>query len=613
MCGFICIINEKELSNKLNKLSNNNLLSDHRGPDSKKTYSKKNFYGLFRRLAIIDLSQRSNQPFESDDGRYIIFFNGEIYNYLQIKKILKKKNVKFKTKGDAEVLLKAYLFLGRDFIKQIRGMFSFCIWDNKNEKLSVYRDRFGQKPLYYYKTYNGLVVSSEIKDIKNLIDLRENPNAVFKYLYRNILDVNDETFYKKLKRLKPSYNLIYQKNKIFLKKYYSIDFSENKKLNTNEFLENFNENINLHLQSDVKVGFLLSGGLDSSSNVASSLNYQSKLKAFSIFPRHTFSEKKYINSLIKKYTFNHQYVHVEKEINKYGIQKVLSFQDEPFHASNCIYQFFLHKEIKNQNYKVLITGEGGDEVLGGYNRMLLYYLTELFFRKKYNRFSEIIKKNKFNKNLIIKKVNNIKNNVEKNLSDFDDNTSFEFTNEQNVYRNYYNLRWNDIKKIDNLFFKKSLINSIYSNDLQMALRMSDRNCMASSIENRTPFLDHKFAEYVFSHETDDFFFNARTKGMLRASMKNLLSEKILSRNDKTGRPGSDAHFIFNIVYKDFIEILNNSKIDDYGFNKKKLILSLNETKKNIRSSLNNFNIQLKYKTNFYFRVYCYLVWRNLNW
>ena len=109
-----------------------------------------------------------------------------------------------------------------------------------------------------------------------------------------------------------------------------------------------------------------------------------------------------------------------------------------------------------------------------------------------------------------------------------------------------------------------------------------------------------------------FFFNARSKGMLRASMKSLLSEKILSRNDKTGRPGSDAHFIFNLVYKDFIEILEESKIDDFGLNKKKLILSLKKTKKNIRNNLNNFDIQLKYKINFYFRVYCYLVWRNIN-
>ena len=171
MCGFVCFINENNLSKKYLNLANSGKLSNHRGPDSQKYYRVKNFTAYFRRLSIIDISKKSDQPIVSENKRYILVFNGEIYNYLELRNDLENKKVKFKTGGDAEVLLNCFIYYGENFVEHLRGMFSFCIWDKYTSKLIAYRDRFGQKPFYYFKTKNGLVISSEIKDIKKIISL----------------------------------------------------------------------------------------------------------------------------------------------------------------------------------------------------------------------------------------------------------------------------------------------------------------------------------------------------------------------------------------------------------------------------------------------------------
>ena len=166
MCGFVAVINSNENSDNL-VLSFNKLrkLNYHRGPDEVKVLHKNKYSLLFRRLEIIDLNNRSAQPFSSDDNKINLVFNGEIYNYLEIKKELKKLNVKFKTKSDTEVILKSYIHWGPDFIKKLRGMFSIIILDNNKKKYFCFRDRLGQKPLFYSKYKGGIIISSEIKDI----------------------------------------------------------------------------------------------------------------------------------------------------------------------------------------------------------------------------------------------------------------------------------------------------------------------------------------------------------------------------------------------------------------------------------------------------------------
>ncbi len=611
MCGFVCFINENNLSNKYLNLANSGKLLNHRGPNSQKYYKDKNFTAYFRRLSIIDISKKSDQPIISESKRYILVFNGEIYNYLELRNDLENKNFKFKTKGDTEVLLNCFIHYGENFVEHLRGMFSFCIWDKYTSKLIAYRDRFGQKPFYYFKTKNGLVVSSEIKDIKKIISFDKNFEIINRYLLRNILDVGNKTFYKNLFRLEPSQKLIFQKNRINITKYYDLKLTENKKFDNEEFLNIFNECMKLHLRSDVKMAFLLSGGIDSSSIVGSTLNFKKNVKAFTVLPKFTFNEKPFIDDFVKKKNISHEYVDLDNKINFENFVSALSYHDEPFHGTNTIYQFLLNKEIKKKKYKVLLTGEGADEVLGGYDRMIFYYLCQLLENGERKKYDEVILKNRLNKNLVRKKIFTLKNNIKNNYTDFENNKSFEYLYSHVDKKKFYNLKWNNIKKIDKNIFKNSLKNSIFSNDLQLALRMSDRNSMSASLENRTPYLDHKFVDYIFSIKAEDFYYNNLSKGMLRVSMKNNCSKKILNRKIKSGRPGSDFYFLFKKVFNNYIDLLDTSDLNDYGFNTEKIKKSLIKYKKNQNSKV-FLNKDFKNDINFFFRIFSHLIWSKIS-
>ncbi len=609
MCGFVCFINENTLSDKYFNLIKRGKIPTHRGPDNQKFYRDKYFSAFFKRLSIMDLSSKSNQPLVSENNRYVMVFNGEIYNFKEIKKDLIEKKIKFKSTGDSEVLLQSFIHYGEDFINHLRGMFSFCIWDKKKNKLIAYRDRFGQKPLFYFKTTKGLILSSEIKDLRLLLNFSENNYIVKKYLYRNVLDINNETFYNHLKRVGPSERLSFncKNNKFSLLKYYSLKSGNNISYNKDEFLYKFNQTIKLHLDSDVKLAFLLSGGLDSSSIVASAKLFKKKIKGFSITPKFTFDETSLINDFVRKKKINHQFINIEKKIDTEGLKKVLYFQDEPFHATDGIYQFFLIHQIKNQSYKVLLSGDGADEIFGGYNRMFLYYMASLYKENYIKKFDEIISSRKLNKSKVIQSVKYLLNNIKKNKSDFENNVAFKYLNKSKAsdLNRLNKLRWNNLINTKGDIFKKTLKNSIFTNDLQMALRMLDRNSMSASIESRSPFLDHEFIEYVLSIKTEDFFKNGLSKGMLRNSIKDLNTEKIINQKIKSGRPGSDQYFINKIVKKDFISKIYESKLEDYGFDIKKIVESL--------KNLNNLKQKSKInkstnESNFFFRLYSYILW-----
>ena len=243
--------------------------------------------------------------------------------------------------------------------------------------------------------------------------------------------------------------------------------------------------------------------------------------------------------------------------------------------------------------------------------MMLYYLCQLLENGERKKYDKIILKNRLNKNLIGKKILTLKNNIKNCCTDFENDKSFDYLYSHIDKKKFYNLRWNNIKNIDKNIFKNSLKNSIFSNDLQLALRMADRNSMSASLENRTPYLDHKFVDYIFSIKTEDFYYNNLSKGMLRFSMENNSSKKILNRKVKTGRPGSDFYFLFKKVYYDYIDLLESTDLDDYGFNIEKIKKSLIGYKKNPGTN-SYLNKDFKNDVNFFFRVFSYLVWSKIN-
>ena len=522
MCGFIFIINEKKYNNKLISISKSKK-NNHRGPDNIKVLVEKNFSTLFRRLKIIDLSNKSNQPIKSEDKRYTMVFNGEIYNYLQLKKELQKKNYKFNSFGDAEVLLKSYLCWGDNFVNKLNGMFAICIWDNNKKKLKVFRDKFGQKPIYYYKTQKGIIISSEIKDFKNFLNLKENIRASRRYIFKSFLDNNNETFFKNIYRLKPSSKLIFENNKIKVTKYWNLKFIEKNNFNKKVFLKKFLDNLRIHMNSDVKIAAELSGGLDSSSLVAGMKKLKINFKSFSINPKNTPDEKIFINDFLKKLKINHEYIKTKKKILNKDFQEVLNYQDEPFQSVSDCHQFFLKKEIRKRGFKVLLTGDGGDEVLGGYNRMMIMYLINLINLKKKKLFKKILKINKISNEKFQIYQNNLQSNSK---SDSEGIHSYQFAtnNFKKKNKKLFMENWNNISSFKSKFiFKETLKNSLFVNDMPMSLRLSDRNAMAFNIENRSPFLGSELINYIFSVKTENFFKNGMSKFMLRNSINNISS------------------------------------------------------------------------------------------
>ena len=608
MCGFVSIINtslgKKNLLDIFGKLKKVNI---HRGPDQIKEQHKKKFSILFRRLSIIDLSKNANQPYISDDGLTSLVFNGEVYNYIELRQELKKKKIFFRSKSDTEVLLRSYQVWGVDFIKKVRGMFSILIFDEKKNKFFCFRDHFGQKPLYYSKFYNGIIFSSEIKDIlfiKKNKSVSKNRNTILKYLVRGWSDDTNETFFDGIFSFPAGCVGEIKNSNIKIKKYWKLDISKKKNFNKEEFNEVFLNNIKLHLRSDVPIAFTLSAGMDSSSIVKSSIDIGVKnYKAYSLLSsfNEENNEKNFIKEFIKKNSIKHSFFNINDHMEENALEKMIFFQDEPISSTPYLYQFLLRKKMHNEGYKVVINGYGGDEVLAGYNRIFTPYINSIFLKNK-KKIPHKFKKNVsliFGKNFstIEKEIQNYSNFLKKK-NDIEDREVFNFlkTSEEDIPKilAFYNPT-NPNKKNA---FKEFLLNHIYKRDLPHDLRLEDRISMSQSIENRSPFVDHKLIEYIFSVHENYFMKNGQSKFMLRSIMKNKLPNSFFYKK-KAPNPANDKVVIFNFYFTKFCDYLQSNYAKNEFFDNKKVLQNLiNDKKKGIYRSNNSI----------YFRILNYLIW-----
>jgi asparagine synthase (glutamine-hydrolysing) len=270
MCGISGIFNFTGQKVDENQLKRFNEIGMHRGPDGQGFFTEDNVGIASNRLAIIDLREISNMPLYDVDERYVIVFNGEIFNYVEIKDELLKRGHKFKTNSDTEVIVNAYKEYGEDCLHKLNGMWVFAIWDRKEKTLFCSRDRYGIKPLYYYRDNERLIFASEIKQILDCaIDKTVDDEMVYDYLVFNFTDHTEQTFFKHVKKLQAGHKLTIRKNKVVIKKWYELP--ENKIENTsnlyNDFYNLLYDSVRLRLRSDVEVGSCLSGGLDSSAIV----------------------------------------------------------------------------------------------------------------------------------------------------------------------------------------------------------------------------------------------------------------------------------------------------------------------------------------------------------
>lgn len=545
MCGFTGIVNF-ESSNPCNPrlLKDMNDLIKHRGPDDEGYCIQQNVGLGFRRLSIIDL-EHGAQPMSDQAESCWVVFNGEIYNYKELRSALKSQGCAFRTHSDTEVIINAYKTYGEDCVNHLRGMFAFVIWDKINNKLFMARDRFGIKPLHYLINKTGVVFGSELKSVikSGYSDRQIDSMAVDSFFtYGYIL--SPHTIYKDIKKLPPAHTLsVYldgQKKDLTPKRYWQPVFSPDDTLSIEDYKaqlrEKLMETVDKHLVSDVPVGAFLSGGIDSNSVVsAMSSRYRDKIKTFTVgFDENEFDESHLARLTAKKYHTDHHEIRITKS-SALHLEQIIGMYDEPFSDSSSIPTYFVSR-LAAQHVKVVLSGDGGDEFFGGYNA--------------YQRLQKMQQ---------LSMPNGIRFPVFRALSmllpEKLPGKRFSYTMAQDpayVYA-YFNHMWRDEKKrvfhpdfynhvqanpVQNLkiqHLKNSLSDEYLSRMMELdvltympddILTKVDRASMANSLEVRVPLIDHEFFSLAAKIPAKHKIHNKQGKYIFREAMRDMLPPEV---------------------------------------------------------------------------------------
>ena len=401
MCGIIFQISDKKINTE--NLKKAETFQKHRGPDflgSKNIIAEeKNLYFSHQRLSILDLSSAANQPMIDDESGSLLIFNGEVYNYLELKKDLNKFQINFKTTSDTEVLLYYLIFFGPELTcKKINGMWSFVFYDVKKKKIFFSRDRCGEKPLYYYIHNNNLIVASELKTLAIASGKKFNLNKkfIYNFLENSMIDLDDNCILNGIKQFKQGfiYSLDLKNDKIILDEslFWNLENKEKDFPNLENLIyDRFFESVKIRLRSDVKVGIMLSGGLDSSiiTSVVKKIdkNYNFQLLSF-VNNSKKYDESKFIEIIEKHLNVKSLKVKLPDNVDQYfELLKELSKKiDTPLPGASNLAHYYLMQVARKNNLKVILSGQGADESVCGYNKYLYIYLINLLKKKKIFKF-----------------------------------------------------------------------------------------------------------------------------------------------------------------------------------------------------------------------------------
>ncbi|MEA2111610.1 MAG: asparagine synthase (glutamine-hydrolyzing) [Campylobacterota bacterium] len=505
----------------------------HRGPDYCSVIEKERLFFAHNRLSIIDVGSRSHQPFQHKNT--FLSFNGEIYNYKELRESL---NYNFTTQSDTEVILAAYLQYGVDFVNHLRGMFAIAILDD--ETLYLFRDRFGKKPLYYYCHADMFVFASEIKAIRPFLKhIRMNNDALMSYL-SFLAPTAPHTFYEGICKLEPGSYLKYENNNIHVKSYYDVLSSVPKQ---NQSIEKIlQESIDLRLQADVPIASLLSGGIDSAMIAAMS---QKSVKDFTTFTLGydefaSYDECDDADQTANFLGVNNRSLIINQSDFLEAIPRVFDAMDEPLNDPASVPLYLLFEAIKKEGYRVVLSGEGSDEIFLGYRHYREYYdieqLSKLknknwlkrYFRSNFsmNREWEWYKR-LFNDTLLFRTSGEKFTDLQKNMlfkKNIKDNQAYQYLD---PYREkFLNSPYSDDETIWYSYIDLKIFQA------EHFLTKLDRVSMAHSIESRTPFLDHKLVEQVFNLHVNDRLGSSGTKSVLKKIAKSYLNDSIITRKKK---------------------------------------------------------------------------------
>jgi asparagine synthase (glutamine-hydrolysing) len=592
----------------------------HRGPDDESYHQSPGFATGFRRLKILDLSERGRQPMSDESGRYWIVFNGEIYNYRELRQSLTQDGWSFTSTSDTEVLLKAYLHFGEACLDWLNGMFAFLIWDRQERRLFGARDRFGEKPLYYAGTSDGYIFGSEPKALIRLLDATPSfrPGIVRNYLQHGVADIGSDTFYEGIHALPAASKMTLSGAKLRIDRYWSLEANNGFQGNPAErFRELFIDSLKLRTRSDVPLGTCLSGGLDSGSIVCGlplvlgESSEQATRKTFTAAYA-DYDETPYVDAA-NQLSGSIGHAITPKPSSLADLEELLRFHDEPFHSFAAWAGYKVMKLARSQDIVVLLNGQGADEMLAGYPSYFPYYLEGLLAR---GRFASIYAALRGAGPLIKIRTGKVLMDAMKlrmrhwigvplrskrSVHDADRRYAIdrchlrpEFLDEAEA---------DPIERLGCNFpdpLKTQLWLSMYGSHMPLFLRVEDRNSMANSVESRLPFLDHRLAELAFSCDSIYHMKNGNNKTVLRDAMRGILPDKVLDRKDKYGFPTPQLGWIYRDLRDEIQDLLRTDDLVDGTFDGVRL-------RNRFEADAGAMNPEDK--AGYWFRVVSFLLWK----
>ena len=584
MCGISGIINFKtkpdiSIANEMNKKIS------YRGPNFKSTWSNSFSAIGFVRLAIIDLSNNANQPFISKDEKISVIYNGEIYNFKELREKYFREKL-FKSKGDGEIILYLYEKFGINFIEKIKGMFSIFISDENKKTTYLIRDRFGIKPLYYNHNSkkNELTFCSEIPGIFENQSIRKEQNyfETFRYLKHGLVSATDETWFKNIYQIKQSHYIKFDNNGLKQIQYYKLEdrIDEDKKEKKSfyfyqkSFKEKILESFKQHTVFDVGAGIHQSGGLDSTALVAITKMLDLKFDTYTFDYEHkNFSEVENAKKLSKSAGLNNYTSLLKDEDLEDYLNKVVQIQYEPFSSLRVVASHHLYDHFQSKK-KVILDGTGGDEIFGGYHYHAVAWHLDMLKENnvaKNNKRYEAITHNhetlnhKMFREGALKRLNNSGVATEDGSEYYDNN----FLNQDFLKK--YSCK-TEIKKP----FKSHLSNAQYSDlfyhKIPRSLRYVDRASMRFGVEARVPLLDHEFVELCFNLPNQFKMGYGQQRLMMKYFIRNTLEKKLILQNKRTVAD-PQSFWLQSTLKKLVLELLNSQDMKNSElFNQKEIII-----------------------------------------
>ena len=513
---------------------------DHRGPDGRGSFAAEGIAFAFRRLAIIDLSDAGAQPFAGENGRLQLMHNGEIYNYRELRRELEAKGHRFRSATDTEVILHAYCEWGEQCVERFNGMWAFALWDGERRRLFCSRDRFGIKPFYYRHDGARFAFASEPRAFR-ADRLEANREAVYEYLDQGYLDHLDETFFAGIRRLPPAHSLVFDEKGLRVWSYWRLEEGEPPAGAAEAFRELFLDSVRLELRSDVPVGTALSGGLDSSAiavtadhllrteteNAAALEGRQRTFTAY--FERPGYDERPFAEAVVAQTRAEPTWLTFTAAELMDDLPRIVEAQGEPFGSTSICAGWYVMRAAKAGGVKVMLDGQGGDELLAGYRAHLGFRLADLLAQARLRELKAELAGAQHGPVALATAiarpfapeglVRAVRSRTRASLVHPElrgaPGPDFDGSGFQDRLRRYQEL-------------------VLTRRGLPELLRYEDRNSMAHSLEARVPFLDHRLVELCFSLPADELIRVGETKSVLRRALGDLLPASVRARRDKVG-------------------------------------------------------------------------------